>query len=72
MDPVGWTSNEFKIIDEDSSSDSDSDCDTEENFQVTKGYLIKQSVIIILGLNIIWIHEWKIQKLAISQKKWNK
>jgi hypothetical protein len=36
MDPVGWTSNEFKIIDEDSSSDSDSDSD--EKCQVTKGY----------------------------------
>jgi len=38
MDPVGWTSNEFKIIDEDSGSSSDSDSDTEENSQVTRGY----------------------------------
>lgn len=38
MDPVGWTNNEFKIIDEDSSSDSDSDSDSEEKCQVTKGY----------------------------------
>jgi hypothetical protein len=42
MDPVGWTSNEFKIIDEDSSSGSDSDCDTEESFQVTKGYSVQK------------------------------
>jgi len=38
MDPVGWTSNEFKIIDEDSGSSSDSDSDIEENSQVTRGY----------------------------------
>jgi hypothetical protein len=38
MDPVGWTSNEFKIIDEDSSSSSDSDSDSDEKCQVTKGY----------------------------------
>lgn len=40
MDPVGWTSNEFKIIDEDSEtgSDSESDSDSDENPQATKGY----------------------------------
>lgn len=38
MDPVGWTSNEFKIIDGDSESGSDSDSDSDENPQATKGY----------------------------------
>lgn len=40
MDPEGWTSNEFKIIDEDSEtgSDSESDSDSDENSQATKGY----------------------------------
>lgn len=40
MDPVGWTNNEFKVIDGDTESDSDSDSDTEseENNQGTKGY----------------------------------
>jgi|MDSW01.1.fsa_nt_gb hypothetical protein len=40
MDPVGWTDNEFKVIDDDSDSDSDTDSDTEseENNQGTKGY----------------------------------
>lgn len=38
MDPVGWTSNEFKIIDDDSESGSDSDSDSDQNSQATRGY----------------------------------
>jgi len=34
---VGWSTDEFKLIDEDSESESDSD-DDEEELQVTKGY----------------------------------
>jgi hypothetical protein len=38
MDPVGWTSNEFKIIDDDSESGSDSDSESDQNSQATRGY----------------------------------
>ena len=39
MEPVGWSADEFKIIDEDSESDSDSDSDSDDDeHQVTRGY----------------------------------
>jgi hypothetical protein len=39
MEPVGWSTDEFKLIDEDSESESESDSDDdEEELQVTKGY----------------------------------
>lgn len=39
MEPVGWSTDEFKLIDEDSGSESESeDEDEDEEPQVTKGY----------------------------------
>lgn len=34
----GWTTNEFKIIDDDSASDSDSDSDSDSSTTRTRGY----------------------------------
>jgi hypothetical protein len=36
MEPVGWSTDEFKLIDEDSESESESESDDDE--EVTKGY----------------------------------
>jgi hypothetical protein len=36
MEPVGWSADEFKLIDEDSESESESESDDDE--EVTKGY----------------------------------
>jgi len=38
MEPVGWSTDEFKLIDEESDSDSDSESEDDEELQVTKGY----------------------------------
>ena len=38
MEPVGWSTDEFKLIDEDSESGSESESDDDEELQVTKGY----------------------------------
>jgi len=34
----GWTTNEFKVIDDDSASDSDSDSDSNSDTSRTRGY----------------------------------
>lgn len=53
MDPVGWTSNEFKIIDEESCSDSDSDSESEEKSQVTKGYSTQKYMKILSEVELL-------------------